>query len=195
LDQRPVIFINYRATDDPSAAVLLYQELTTLLGEHSVFLDYRSIALGQDFEPALLNSLRGCAVLLVVIGRSWCAVDESGNRLIDNPDDWVRREIIEAFTNGVAVVPVLIGDGPQLTTADLPVELTKLGKLQYAQIRHRHQTQDIKELIDNLVRQFPTVEYRTQPHAPAGNSNFFLGNLTSAQGVQVGEHNVQNNNF
>lgn len=159
---QPLVFLNYRSSDDPSAATLLDIELSARFGRESVFLDYRSIPLGHTFEPVLLDTVRGCAVLLVVIGREWLAADSSGQRLIDRPDDWVRSEIAEAMACGIPVVPVLVGDLPALSAADLPAPLAGLASRQFARIRHRHQPQDINQLIDTLIEQNPRLRERAE---------------------------------
>jgi hypothetical protein len=46
-------------------------------------------------------------VLLVVIGPSWLTfTDGAGRRRIDDPTDWIRQEIIQAFSHGLRVIPV-----------------------------------------------------------------------------------------
>ena len=88
------VFINYRGSDSDTAAVLIDRELAARFGSHRVFLDNRSIPAGADFVEELLGRLRACSVLLVVIGRHWLTLtDRTGQRRIDDPADWVRREI------------------------------------------------------------------------------------------------------
>jgi hypothetical protein len=105
------IFINYRGEDSETAATLLDRELATQFGSDHVFLDSRSIPAGTDFVEELLGRLRACSVLLVVIGRHWLTLtDEAGKRRINDPRDWVRREIAEALSHGLWVIPVLTDD-------------------------------------------------------------------------------------
>jgi hypothetical protein len=108
------IFINYRGGDSQTAAALIDRELTARFGGDQVFLDCRSIPAGTDFIEQLLGRVRTCSVLLVVIGPHWLSLsDEVGRRRIDDPQDWIRREIVEAFTHGLRVIPVLL-DGVTL---------------------------------------------------------------------------------
>ena len=169
----PLVFLNYRSEGESSLATLLDEMLSAELGRDVVFLDYRSITLGQDFVPALLNAVRRAAVLLVLIGRDWLRTDDSGRRLVDDPDDWVRKEIVEALAAKVLVVPVLVGNRPQLSADELPDDLKIVARLQYTRIRHRHQPQDIRNLITSLVTQSPRLAHRaerlvnSEPDAPA----------------------------
>lgn len=146
----PLIFVNYRSRDDGSMAFLVKRELSAEFGDGAIFLDFESIPLGQDFSRMLLDGARRSAVLLVLIGRDWEGRVGARGRLIDDPGDWVRREIAAALAAGVVVVPVLIGNRPVLVAADLPVEIARLARLQYARIRHRSQGQDLAHLVDRL---------------------------------------------
>jgi len=66
------VFVNYRRADTGWAAKLLAEALRRRLGSSSeVFLDTRSIKLGEAFAEALDDGLRRCAVLVVLIGPRW----------------------------------------------------------------------------------------------------------------------------
>lgn len=152
-----LVFINYRSKDAAAAAALLHSELAARLGEDAVFLDYESIPLGHDFEPQLLERVRGCAVLLAVVGARWLN-GEPGRRAIDNPNDWVRKEILEALAHHVPVVPILM-EGANLKDAELPPDLAVLPRLQYFEF-HRLLRAETRTLIDNLIRQVPRLRRR-----------------------------------
>ncbi len=81
-----------------------------MLGKDRVFLDCESIPAGADFVEELLARVRSARVLLAVIGPRWLtATDADGRqRRIDNPDDWIHREIAEAFIAGIRIVPANI---------------------------------------------------------------------------------------
>lgn len=162
----PLVFVNYRSRDDGSMAFLLKRELSAEFGDDAIFLDFESIPLGQDFSRMLLDGVRRSAVLLVLIGRDWEGRADKRGRLIDDPGDWVRREIAAALAASVVVVPVLIGDRPVLVAADLPVEIARLARLQYARIRHRSQGQDLVHLIERL-KALPAVTAQ-RDNTPAG---------------------------
>ncbi|GAA1567794.1 hypothetical protein GCM10009789_21520 [Kribbella sancticallisti] len=153
------IFINYRSTDEPSAAMLLDHELSARFGDENVFLDSRSIAAGAPFDEALRTAVRRCDVLLVVIGRRWLtSTDEYGRRLIDQRGDWVRTEIVEAYRAGAHVVPVLVGDVPTLSRAALPPSIRRLAGNQFVRLRHRDGRADLNQLVSKIRGLVPRLD-------------------------------------
>jgi hypothetical protein len=57
-------------------------------------MDIDSIAYGDDFESTLQSKLEVCTAMLVLIGPSWLTMrDNNGTRRLDDPADYVRREI------------------------------------------------------------------------------------------------------
>jgi hypothetical protein len=152
------VFINYRGADSDTAAVLIDRELTARFGSDQVFLDSRSIPAGTDFVEELLRRLRTCSVLVVVIGPRWLTLtDAAGRRRIDDPQDWIRREIYEAFTHGLRVVPVLTDDVALPVEGDLPAELAGLSRRQYLPLRRRYTTVDLAYLVERITETDPEL--------------------------------------
>jgi hypothetical protein len=161
------VFINYRSEDSHSYGAMLYQELRRQFGEDRVFLDCESIPAGADFVAELLSRVRSAPVLLAVIGPRWLtATDNAGRRRIDNPNDWIRRELAEAFTAGVTVIPVLTGQIPIPAEADLPAEIAALSRCQYRRLRHKDSTADLARIVTDLTRLDPSL-------APGESRRFF----------------------
>ncbi|ANZ40067.1 hypothetical protein BBK82_32540 [Lentzea guizhouensis] len=154
-DAETLVFINYRSGDNPSAAGFLHAALSTRFGPESIFLDYESIPLGREFPAVLEERVRRSAVLLVVVGERWLD-DELGGRLVHDPQDWVRKEILIAFEHGVPVVPVLFGEA-RIVPERLPEELSELPRLQAFKVGNQSQGQDMAALADRLVRDFPRL--------------------------------------
>src|SRR5262249_18843501 len=152
------VFISYRGEDSDTAAVLIDRELSARLGSDRVFLDSRSIPAGVDFEKELLGRLRACSVLLVVIGPRWLSLaDAAGRRRIDDPRDWIRREIVEALTGGLRVVPVLTGDAGLPAQADLPQDIAGLSRRQYVPLRCRYTSVDLAFLVERITEADPEL--------------------------------------
>jgi hypothetical protein len=153
-----VVFINYRGEDSHSYGALLYTELKGRFGEDQVFLDAETIPAGADFEVELLGAVRTARVLLAVIGPRWLsATDRTGRRRIDDPDDWIRRELAEAFAAGVRVIPVLTDRAELPREADLPADIAALGRCQYRHLRRREPTMGLARLVADLSSLDPVL--------------------------------------
>ncbi|MGI5499130.1 toll/interleukin-1 receptor domain-containing protein [Lentzea sp. CA-135723] len=162
------VFINYRSNDSRVMAELLDRDLTAAFGRDQVFLDCYSIPLGAAWDRELLSRVRGCQVLLVVIDREWLTLtDPAGLRRIDDPSDWIHREIAEAFDAGVRVVPVLVDDTPHPTAAELPAGLRALTGCQGLRVRRKHTRQDVDVLIRRLREAEPSLPAEPEPAVPA----------------------------
>jgi hypothetical protein len=154
----PGVFVNYRTGDGEWAAALVKRELGARFGADQVFYASQSIRLGEDFSREILSGLRRCEVLLALIGPRWVgALDREGVRRLDKPDDWVRREITEAFQCGLRVIPVLMDGIAPLTEADLPDALKRVARCQYLRIHHRSDDLDLPRLVDELVELVPEL--------------------------------------
>jgi hypothetical protein len=154
----PGVFVNYRTGDGEWAAALVKRELSARFGADQVFYASQSIRLGEDFSREILSGLRRCEVLLALIGPRWvAAVDREGVRRLDKADDWVRREITEAFQCGLRVIPVLMDGIAPLTETDLPDALKRLARCQYLRIHHRSDDLDLPRLVDELVELVPEL--------------------------------------
>ncbi|MEU3414285.1 TIR domain-containing protein [Streptomyces sp. NPDC006658] len=155
------IFLNYRTKGGKSFAYLCHSVLVDRFGEQSVFLARKSIAEGTDFAEALLRGARDCQVLLALIDEEWLNAPDRrrpGRRALDNPDDWVRREIEEALASGAVVVPLLIARKvEQLDARSLPRSIAELAECQYARVSHATLAADLNKLADGLVRRIPAL--------------------------------------
>lgn len=102
----PSIFICYRRADEPFAAALTASILEDVVGADEVFLDTLYLRQRWPFERALLEAVRNCRIVLAVVGADW---DNFANRArLEQPTDWVRRELVEASRSGTPIVPVLV---------------------------------------------------------------------------------------
>jgi len=103
-------FVSYRRSDADMAAQALYLQLRARFGYGQVFMDVNSIPAGGGWPDRLRAELGRSTVVLAVIGHRWLlAADDYGRRRIDEPGDWVRRELEEALGAGKPVIPVLLG--------------------------------------------------------------------------------------
>jgi TIR domain len=151
-----LIFVNYRTGDEHGTAALIERELSRRFGSGRVFRDAKSIPAGERWEDTILGAVRNSAALVAVIGPRWLTTaDDDGERAIDNPADWTRREIVEALSCGIRVIPVLIGSTPALVPAHLPTALAPLAGRQYLRFDHGDIDADIQRLTEALVSCLP----------------------------------------
>ncbi|MFC7739822.1 toll/interleukin-1 receptor domain-containing protein [Nocardiopsis composta] len=155
------VFVNYRSSDEEASATLIERELSARFGADEIFRAGKSIRPGEDFERALLRAVHRCDLLLAVIGPRWLdAPGAAGGRALDDPDDWTRREIAEAFAYGITVVPVLVGDAGRLPAGSLPEDIAPLERCQYRRLNHRNAEADIELLAETVAELVPGLARR-----------------------------------
>ena len=146
------IFISYRRDDSLNETIRIYERLEKEFGSDAIFRDINSIQLGKNFRKVILQAVKDCQVLLVVMGKDWATLTEQDGTLrIDNPADYVRREISLALDFDKHVIPILLeGSAPidKVYLPDLLQDLRENQGIQVGQDRHFHI--DIDELIDQL---------------------------------------------
>jgi hypothetical protein len=92
------VFLSYRVSDTPGIADRLAVELMRAFGPDEVFLDKRSTESGQKWPDHIQHAIESSKVVLVLIGPRWLkAHDEFGERRLNSPEDWVRREVETAL--------------------------------------------------------------------------------------------------
>ncbi len=150
------VFISYRRTDSAPSAGRIYDRLVAKFGRRNVFKDVDDIPAGVNFGTYIQESLRQCAVMLVIIGREWLDTQatEGGWRL-DDPKDWVRIET--AFSLGLTLNPLLVDGARMPKTADLPDTLQELAQINSLQVRNDPDfVRDMDRVIAALDRAFAT---------------------------------------
>jgi hypothetical protein len=155
----PRFFLNYRTGDGDDASRMVHNELSRRFGEKLVFRDTNSIPVGtSDFANVLLSAVRGCTVLLPIIGRNWewCA-DRAGNRHLENEHDWVRREIVEARAQGALIIPILVGLRGSLHKENLPSALHFLTDGQFLHLPRGFGEEEVRLRVDRLLKDNPTL--------------------------------------
>jgi hypothetical protein len=115
-------------------------------------MDVDNIPVGINFEDYLNNQVAQCDAMLSVIGPSWLnAKDETNQRRLDKPDDFVAIEIAAALArSNILVIPVLV-DGMHMPKAsELPASLKPLALRNAIQIRNTNFGNDTGQLITKL---------------------------------------------
>ncbi|MFG1966080.1 toll/interleukin-1 receptor domain-containing protein [Nonomuraea sp. NPDC049028] len=135
------VFINYRTGDGEKIAALLERDLSYRFGDEHIFRASKSIQPGATYPDQLISAVRRSGIVLAVIGPNWSKRPE-----LHDEGDWVRKEILEAFTCGIEVIPVLDGRNTErLDPADLPGPLRRLADVQSVRL-------DLHDLQSGLTR-------------------------------------------
>jgi TIR domain len=147
------IFVSYRRDDSRDIAGRLVDRLRLEYADEQLFLDIDAIPAGTNFETVLAERLKVCDVLLAVIGPQWVnAKDASGKRRLDEPADYVRREIASALKrNDVRVIPLLVSNATMPRGEDLPDDLKPLTARQNYELRYERFNADANDLIAQLA--------------------------------------------
>lgn len=148
---KPTIFISYRRDDAAANAGRLFDWLVRQFGREHVFLDTDKIAGGDEFPRVLAERLAATDVLLAVIGPEWLTVADQHGRRLDQPDDFVRREIATALALEKRVIPVLVGGARMPRTAALPEPLRPLASRNAVTVDEAKFERDFDLLVDDIL--------------------------------------------
>lgn len=150
----PIVFISYRRADSQHATGRLRTRLVPRhFADAEVFMDVSDIDKGADFVERLEAQLARCKVALVVIGKSWLSgTDASGRRRIDDPDDFVGREIAICLRRGIPVIPVLVDEAKMPSAAELLEAIQGLAARNATFLVHERFEQDADALAREIKR-------------------------------------------
>jgi hypothetical protein len=150
LKKQPNIYLSYRRSDSFAARYLA----SALSSEASVFMDVDSILPGDEYANVINRAISDSDIVVVVIGPNWLSDNDSGgNRRLNNPDDFVRREIEFAISKNKHLLPILI-DTAMPSVDELPPSLEPLV------LRHAFALRmgpDIQSDIDRLRKAVASV--------------------------------------
>ncbi len=177
------VFVSYRRDDAKHAAGRLGERLDE---RFRLFMDIDNIPAGADFTAVVRDAVDRADVLVAVIGNGWLsAVDSSGARRIDKPEDWVALEVGTALQRGIPVVPVLVDGARMPRPAELPSSLIDLSTRQAIRIAHETFAADSARLMDTIERivggsETSETDLWTDPDYPAARSASLLHQWATA---------------
>lgn len=148
------IFISYRRKSSEASAGHLFADLSKRFGDSQVFMDINGgIPGGSIFELEITKALSACNVLLALIDQEWVSCTHAdGRRRLDDPEDWVRKEIKNVLHWNIPVIAVLL-DGAKKPTAEvLPDEIRLMFKHQAREISNSRWQYDFDELVKDILR-------------------------------------------
>jgi hypothetical protein len=149
-----VLFLSYRRADSRDIVGRIYDRLITHFPIEAIFRDLDSLLIGRPFPTALDEAVSKARAALVVIGPNWLSItDSTGRRRLDDPEDFVRREVLQALAAGIIVVPVLVLGAAMPSEQELPESLRPLVFHHAASVRSDPDFHsDMDRLIGGLAR-------------------------------------------
>jgi phosphatidylserine/phosphatidylglycerophosphate/cardiolipin synthase-like enzyme len=160
------IFISYRRKDTPVITGRIYDKLIAEFGDKNIFRDIDSIEGGRDFTQELKKATREADIVLVVIGPTWAGIkDDKGNKRLDSPNDFVRREVEAGLRRKQAtVIPLLVLGATMPAAEDLPESLRPLTVRNAMQVRD---DPDFHHDMERVIRSIKGDEKQPGQRKPA----------------------------
>ena len=148
------IFISYRRDDTADEAKQLQEQLENL--HEQVFRDVAAIDVGEKFPKRIMAALKEAGFVIVVIGKRWLNItDERGRRRLENPNDFVRREIKYSLGRAerdkfLDIIPVLVQGARMPRAEELPDDLRALAEINAHRIVSETFADDVEELFKRI---------------------------------------------
>jgi tetratricopeptide (TPR) repeat protein len=143
------VFISYRRADSAAWANKLYRHLSMRFGEDLIFQDVDDIQPGDNWLETIRNELKTCQVFLILIGPQWL-VDGQGRKRLENPQDILRMEVVEALASQGVVIPTLVGSVAMPLAEALPEPLKQLSLRQAVSLHDESWIPDVETLMERL---------------------------------------------
>lgn len=196
------IFISYRRQDSEGHVGRLYDHLLKHFRPEDIFMDVASIEPGADFVDALEKAVSACDVCIVVIGPGWLnAVDSTGERRLNQWNDFVRIEVASALRMNKRVIPTLVGGAKMPTPADLSDDLAALARRNAVELSHARFAYDVDQIIGVIrssLSSRPVKAHAATPEAhkrKADQIKALHAELINATESPLYAHRVQNKLF
>jgi ribulose-bisphosphate carboxylase large chain len=137
------IFISYRRSCSWGLAKLIYDELTAR--GFDVFMDLEEIR-GGDFEQIINEQIDACDYFLPIFSKDTFCLER-----IQNPDDWVRKEMEYALSEDKAIIPLLAEGFPQLDENSIPSTLLPILRADGIRILNDFFREGIEKLVHEYL--------------------------------------------
>lgn len=149
------VFVSYRRNPDAAEATLVDKTITSTFASEgkervSVFRDTRQ-RLGNEWPSEVEKAVTSSDLLVALIGPDWLStLDRYGRRRIDDPNDWVRRELELAFEADVDVIPIAFGGAEVPRPVALPPSIAQISERQGLVVRGEYWDDDLQPLLREL---------------------------------------------
>lgn len=132
------IFICYRPEDTKHASGRIYDRLVARYGRERILKDVGLSAAEARAVTEEEAAIADCRLVVVIIGRKWAGEHQPGTLLggpIFDVRDPFRKQIEEALTRGVNVVPLLLDGASMPSVEEMPRSLRQLAYINGMAIR------------------------------------------------------------
>jgi hypothetical protein len=189
------IFISYRREESRWSARSLCDRLSAHFDRKQIFMDIDAIPLGDDFVEAIEKTVGECDVLIAVIGARWLtSKNEQGGRRLDDPQDFVRREIATALKRDIRVIPVLMDGASMPQSSELPDDLKLLARRNALQVSDTGFDGDCRRLVATieqvLEKEVPRKQVEPLTFGWQGDKLPSTGKLDPVQAAHLTPHPV-----
>jgi TIR domain len=178
------LFISYRRADARGVAGRLGDTLGAYFGDKRVFRDIEDIAGGADFGDAINQNLQSADAVIVLIGPEWLTIkNENGQRRLDDPNDWVAKEIAVAMQLKKPIFPVLIDGVSMPRVNELPDKLKPLTHYNALSISDDRWKSDVLRLGKIISLEIPSANERKLDLIKMGISFALFASLSLVTGI------------
>jgi hypothetical protein len=135
-------------------------KLEAAFGRERLFMDVEGyIQPGDDFVKVLDSQVEQCDALLAIIGPRWLGIkDGQDRRRLDNPDDFVRIEIVSALARGKRVIPIVVNNAQPPKAENLPEDLKPLARRNAVPLSHERFGSDCERIIKAVQQALQKAE-------------------------------------
>jgi TIR domain-containing protein len=149
----PRLFLSYRREDTGGYAGRLGDGLSARFGRSQIFRDIDAIPPGVNFVKGTDDAIAACDYVLLLIGDNWLsAATKAGDRRLEDPDDFVRREIEAAIKGDVPIIPILVEGARMPTAAELPPTIASVTYFNALELADTRWDYDFNKLVGAVSR-------------------------------------------
>lgn len=165
------IFISYRRSDSQYAAIALADALSWAFAEGEVFFDRGSIHGADEWPNSIKNAAAEAKLMAVIIGDGWLrASDQFGRRRLDDPKDWVRRELKTAIERNIEILPLTLDDASVPRQEAFDEEIAPISSKQWLPVRVSSWENDLHAVIKR-IRELTGIAPRSDMNGDTLNPN------------------------
>jgi pterin-4a-carbinolamine dehydratase len=171
------VFVSYRRDDTGREARLLKEHLELHLDDVAVFIDSDDIAAGAQWPDVLRQEVARSSAVIALVGPAWRGPAQVDR--LDDPDDWVRRELVLALDAEQGKILPVVVEGAGAVLDGLPADLEPLSTLQRLPLSHQRWQDEIRAIAIWVARvvgadtkptgeMFPKPSPRKTAYSPMG---------------------------